>query len=331
MDYLGSKESVLPWIRRFVPEPNRGTVFIDGCSGTGSVSRMAAQMGYSVVSVDNLDFSKVACEGSIGVGENDLKLADDVRRKLNNLSGTEGYFYRNFSEHAGRPFFTNSNAARLDEMRQAIDEMGLEGKLRSHILYCLLKGMSRSCNSAGTHVSHLKEFKPVAKADLMIRPEQTVKGECVAYRDDLLHFISSKKYLEKVLYIDPPINERQYCNYYHLYDSLVLYDDPVTTSMSGKRDMTGRKSDFSSKHKAFDYLRNIISSTRATDVFTSYNSDGILRFEELDQALSQLSDELSVHIKVVKRYRADDNFARNYNRSILREYLFHVKKKGSIL
>ena len=68
MDYIGSKEKLNSWIFSHIDKQIKpGSIFLDACSGSGSVSRAAAIKGYSVIANDNMVFSSHLIMGSIGV------------------------------------------------------------------------------------------------------------------------------------------------------------------------------------------------------------------------------------------------------------------------
>ena len=60
MRFIGSKARVLPFIRKVMEEhdiKNQNGTFCDIFAGTASVAKMAKEMGFSVISNDNLYFS----------------------------------------------------------------------------------------------------------------------------------------------------------------------------------------------------------------------------------------------------------------------------------
>ena len=61
-----------------------------------------------------------------------------------------------------------------------------------------------------------------------------------AFNRDILSLLTNSKfrdtYRENILYIDPPYNERQYGPNYHIYETLIRYDDPVIKGKTGLRD-----------------------------------------------------------------------------------------------
>ena len=128
MDYIGSKVKLNDWlfeiIKNATGEPKNKT-FLDACSGSGAVSRYAAQLGYQVISNDLMRFPSVIANGSIGLTDAQLKKATEEMEKLNKLRGISGYFYSNFCDESIPPrlYFTAYNAKRIDRVRKEIDSV----------------------------------------------------------------------------------------------------------------------------------------------------------------------------------------------------------------
>jgi len=190
-------------------------------------------------------------------------------------------------------------------------------------MYALLEAMSRVSNVAGTHGAFLKKFKKRALDFLTVRKEKVVFGTARAITGNLIDVLKNNSF--DLIYIDPPYNERQYAPNYHLYESLVLYDDPEIHGKTGLRnDNHQKKSDFCSKNLFSDFLLNILSLANCP-VYLSYSSDGLMSRDEIEELVFQCDvPSLSVHVLPQKRYKADNN--RVYNDSFLKEFLIEISR-----
>lgn len=328
MDYLGSKEKLNRWIFERVAEyAEPGTIFLDACAGSGSTSRFAASLGLQVIACDILHFPMHLVQGSIGVDHLRSKAECHIK-EMNGLQGVHGFLTEEYSEAGSgenkpRLYFTAENAMKLDACRQYIESVRDE-RMRSVLLYCLIEAMSRVSNTAGTFGAYLKQFKERAKASLVVRLEQTFQGKAVGFCGDVRKWVMSPDYTFKprVIYIDPPYNNRQYAPNYHLYETLVLYDDPEIGGKTGLRKdwLTAAKSDFCNPAKFGLALTSIAHCSGADFLFLSYSSDGLMTAEQIAQELP--SWPCILHKRKQRRYKADNG--RTNRDDELYEYLFEI-------
>ena len=299
--------------------PSKDAVFMDGCSGSGVVSRFAAQRGYAVVANDLMKFPKALANGSIGLTETQKAQVKYAIEELNKLGDKEGFFFHNFTTPT--KYFTNENAKRIDDIRCGINLISDE-KVRDCLLYCGIEALSRVSNTAGTHGAYLKKFKSRAKEPFMLRMEELTDGIVEAYSEDLLDLLEKYK-KEEILYIDPPYNSRQYGNNYHLYETFVRYDNPKLVGKTKLRDgwQTESGSEFCSRKNCLEFLKKVVEATSAQHIFVSYSSDGLLTKDEVCATF-----KATVEQKDQRRYKADKNGNRTYSTKPLFEYLFHIKK-----
>lgn len=338
MDYIGSKEKINEWIFGKIllqcSNNTNGIVFLDACSGSGSVSRYAAKLGFDVISNDIMKFPGHITNGSIGIDGYVKETAPAILNKLNQLNGVEGFFYKNYSEDAGRFYFTNENAKKLDAIRLYIENLECgDLKLRDYLLYCSLEAMSRVSNTTGVQAAFLKEYKDRARRAIELRLEQISPGKIRAFSSDILSLLKSNKFrssfTEEILYIDPPYNERQYGPNYHLYETFVKYDEPIIYGKTGLRDWKNEnKSPFCSKATCLNFTKDVIENTTAKHIFISYSSDGLIPIIEFQDYLflNGICNSLTVHSMIQKRYKSDSSVDRNYNENILKEYLIEVNR-----
>lgn len=342
MDFIGSKQKLNNWMFSHIDRSTRElnidkpVVFLDACSGSGSTSFYAAESGYSVISNDIMEFPSHIIRGGTGMSENNINVARDHIRVMNDLPTIDGFFLNNYSASAGRLYFTDNNASKIDACRKYIDTLH-DATIKSYLIYCLLEAMSRVCNTTGVHGAFLKTLKDRAKSDILIKMEKYIFSTDVSvYTDDILNLLNRDDFRnnhhEDILYIDPPYNSRQYGPNYHLYETLAKYDNPeIKTKVTGLRDWQNEsKSDFCSKKKWENFTKSIIESTSAKVVFMSYSRDGLLTVAEIEEliAIHNLGD-LSIHCKPYPRYRSDKkDSGRSFDDSFHSEYLFEITKKS---
>lgn len=331
MDYIGSKSKLNDWIfsilYKYIEFSNKDLCFLDACAGTGSVSEYAAKLGFNkIVSNDLMNYSYCVTYAKLNMNLDLVPEAIHHIQTMNSIEPVEGFFLKNYSESGGRLYFTVDNAAMIDACRIYIDKI-LNPILKNYLLYCLLEAVSRISNTSGTYGAFLKKIKPRALARLELKLETffTAKNS-VVFQEDILTLLKGNfRFKEDIIYIDPPYNERQYGANYHIYETLIKYDNPNIKGITGLRDWTKEsKSDFCTKMSCLSFLEEIIINTRAELILLSYSSDGLMSKEEVISMVEKMNKyEIIPYEKEYKRYKADNE--RNNRNDILYEYLFVFK------
>lgn len=300
------------------------------------MSIYASNLGFNVVSNDLMYFSKYMVEGSVNLPKSKIRDSMTHINIINNLTGVEGFFFKNYSESAGRLFFTDHNAKKIDASMMYIEEIADEA-IKNYLLFCLLEAVSKVSNTMGVYAAFKKEFKKSALNDLVLITEKSNgKHNAATHTGDIMELLKNKTIKEDILYIDPPYNNRQYGSNYHIYETVVRNDNPKIKivkneeSKAGLRDdwITEYSSDFCKKDKVRELLKNIIKETTAEYIYISYNSDGLLNLSDFELLfLNELSlENMTIHMKSHVRYTSDNNPEKNYNNSCLREYLIEIIK-----
>jgi len=345
MDYIGSKAKLLDWmfghISRHLAElgidPKTST-FMDACAGSGAVSIYAAEYGFQeIVATDLLSFPAHIIHGKLGLDVSRNDEANEHIRRMNNLDPLHGFFSEHYSSEdtedtedpEKRLYFTLKNGHCIDACRAYIDTV-TDPVMRSFLLCCLLEALSRVCNTAGVHGAFLKKFKERAREEFTVKNESISEAhpKCRVFNQDILTLLEnrSEDIQEDVLYIDPPYTERQYAPNYHLYETLVLADDPQIRGKTGLRDWESAKSTFCSKSDIEDFFWRVLKASKAKLVVVSYSSDGLLSLGELESLLMDALrvDVVEVQSRLQKRFKADNS--RQNRQDTLREYLLFAPR-----
>src|SRR5690348_14496824 len=139
MRYIGSKTATLPWLEGFVARmaPD-ATSICDPFAGTCTVSRHFKRLGFRIFTGDVLSLSHAMQVATIGLNRRpdfrSLSTLHPIRSRresttlqrvfahLNALEPEKGYLSRHFSRAAGRMFFTDANAMKIDAIRARISD-----------------------------------------------------------------------------------------------------------------------------------------------------------------------------------------------------------------
>ncbi len=355
MYYIGSKQYLLPFIdeciNKIVPIEKSHMTFCDLFAGTGIVGTHFKKKGCKIIANDIQYYSYVLNKQYI---ENHKPLtfsglchiipeltsftkpvekANCVCKYLSNIEGVDGFIYKNYckggtvGDEYERLYFTDENGKKCDAIRTVINQW-LNDKIITEneyyfLLATLIENIDKVANTASVYGAFLKRIKRPAQKPLIMRPaEQIINSQehdvyCKP-ANDLIKDIKAD-----ILYLDPPYNERQYSAYYHLLETIAKYDSPTLHGKTGLRDYSSQKSDFCVKSKVKEAFEDIILTADVKYIFLSYNNEGLMTFEEIENIMSKRG-QYGRFEREYSRFKADKTGARNHKAESTIEYLHWV-------
>lgn len=288
--YLGSKRLLVPAILGAVRAvPGTATV-LDLFAGTSRVGMALKGAGYRVIANDHNAYAAVLARCYVAADREEL-LAGATRlvRELDALPGRPGYFTETFCVRSR--FFQPKNGERVDAIREAIAAKGLAPELEAVLLVSLMEAADRVDSTTGVQMAYLKDWAPRAFNDLELRVPELVprarhgKGE--AHALDALDAAGLAEV--DVAYLDPPYNQHSYLGNYHVWESLVRWDQPATYGVACKRtDCRTRRSAFNSRRGFVAALRELVGRLRARAIVVSFNDEGYVARAEMEALLGEL-------------------------------------------
>lgn len=338
--YLGSKARIVHSILAAIGDPDRDTTrFVDVFAGTGVVSRQAALRGWRVLANDHLHSAAILTTAHL-LSDEDVEFGrwggyDGALAELNATPPREGFVLREYapsglsaSGHI-RMYFNAENARRIDGMRQVITEWNDAGFLTErerHLLIAdLLVAANAVANTAGTYGCYLSKW-----ASNAVRP---VKLEARSLLRTSVDFqVSSGDAWElttgpeEVVYLDPPYTKRQYAAYYHLMETIALYDAPTVGGVTGLREWESKASPFCYKRRALAAFESLIDQQQARRVFVSYSSEGHVELEDLTAALQRRGSVIQHSLGQIGRYRS--NAVAAVNGAAVGEVLVELRRES---
>lgn len=302
--YLGSKRRLIPWIMETIKTncPKALSV-LDLFSGTSRVGFALKEQGYSVEANDHNRFAFHLAHCYLETNIDDIP-SDfiSIMHHLNNLPGKDGFFTENYC-HKAR-FFHPDNGRKIDAIRQEIDRLEINANLRSVLLVSLMEAADRIDSTCGLQMAYLKAWAKRAEQPLIMRmprllpkrPDQRCRAHCL----DALEAV--KQLRCDVAYLDPPYNQHSYRGNYHIWETLVRNDNPQVYGKAFKRtDCKTQKSDFNSKRKFKSTLTTVLEGLQSKYIVVSFNDEGFIGKEELEDLLSTFGPVLVFDINY-KRY-----------------------------
>lgn len=338
MRYLGNKESIKERIVQLLGERGllqKGLVYFDAFCGTGSVS-YALKDYYRIIINDILKSCTTYAKARlIGESISFSSCGFNPFDVLDNGNIEKGFFYKNYSPGGSdRKYFTPQNAGRIDYIRQRIQEWYDDGVMDenqyTYLLGCLLEAVSKVANTAGVYGAYLKEWDSRAKNSIVFAPifeenlfEDSSQTDVTVYNDRIENIIKDVDC--DILYLDPPYTQNQYGTQYHLLETLVLYDNPSISKVTGSRPVTPLRSEWSRKYNAHILLDYVMAKTKAKYILMSYNNDGFMSKDFIESSFKRYGKEETYQCLTIDYKKYNNKKCQGCDGHV--EYLFFVEKK----
>ena len=349
--YIGNKRALLPYIDAEVQAVReklggKKLVCADLFAGSGVVSRLLKQHAETLTVNDLETYSRILAECYLC--NRDAYPAEAVATALERLEAAlaqpvEGLVANQYAprddqniQSGERVFYTRDNALRIDTYRAAIEREA--PALKSFLMGPLLYAASVHTNTGGVFKGFYKDSNTgIGKfggngANALSRilgaitlQEPVLSAfDCntVIYQEDV-NTLASKLPMQDLVYLDPPYNQHPYGSNYFMLNVIAENRLPGTLSkVSGIPD-TWNRSDYNKRTKALAAMEALVRDLMARYLLISYNSEGFISLEEMEQLLRKYGKVARREI-VYPTYRASRNLR---ERSIkVSEYLFVVEK-----
>jgi adenine-specific DNA-methyltransferase len=348
IEYIGSKRLLLDFVVGNIVRSigNVPHEIADVFSGTGVVSAAFKASGFSVSANDHLSicFNLTAAVLLNDRAPSFSGLPTEITNKsespylsvlqfLNNCQVKEdGFVYKNYSPASldmvgfERRYFTEANAARIDTIRNYIEEWDelLSLQEKSLLLSDLVRAVSIVSNVAGTYGCYLKKWKNRALEAIILRQSAFVIGRNEGHTVTSIDAHQAlKNKSTPIVYADPPYTKRQYAAYYHVLETIVRNDRPAISGSTGLRNWATHSSDFCYKRKAEGALENLVKASDCSDFFLSYNEDGQISHNRILDLLNDYG-EASFSELNLKRYKSSNL---PHKGPTVAERLYHLRFK----
>lgn len=297
--YLGSKRLLVDDIVQIVKSfPEAQSVF-DVFAGTSRVGHALKKAGYQVVANDHNAYAHCLATTYVQADRQEhLIEASDLVSKYNALPGARGYFTDNFCEQAR--FFQPKNGERIDAIRDKIDRDQLSPELKAIMLTSLMEAADRVDSTTGVQMAYLKQWAKRSSNDLVLRVPELLPGKGLALQLEAED--AAREVTADIAYLDPPYNQHSYLGNYHVWESLVTWDQPEVYGIARKRlDCRTRKSSFNSKARFLNSMQSLVNALQAKTLIVSFSDEGFLTPNELENILSVKGEVLTLS-RDYKRY-----------------------------
>ncbi len=280
--YLGSKRVLVARIAKAIEASGARTV-LDLFSGTSRVGHALKRAGFEVTANDHNSYAHTLARCYVEADRD--AIADEVTAllaELSELPGKPGYFTKTFCE-ASR-YVHPKNGARVDAIRDAIEARDLSRSVKAVALTSLMEATDRVDSTTGVQMAYLKQWAKRAHNDLTLRFPDVVPGPGRAVQ---LEAREAAAIPVDVAYLDPPYNQHSYLGNYHVWETLVRWDEPEHYGIACKRiDCRERKSDFNSKRRFLAALTDVVKNVAAETLVVSFSNEGYIARDAMEELLS---------------------------------------------
>ena len=325
LDYIGSKKSLLDKLDKVFEKLNitENTTFGDLFAGTGSVAYFVSKKyNANVISNDLLYFSYIFNKAKLSkYTKKDIAVINSKIDEYNKLKPIKSFVTESFSPPS-RMYFTTNNAMKIDAIRTKLNvDLGkkqLTNKQYIYLLASLLSAINKISNVSVVYAAYLKEFKSSAMETLKLEElnhEDTVRKTATVYNKDIKSIYSNYHNFD-VVYLDPPYNNRQYGDNYHVLETVAKYNNFNLHGITGLPNNI-QKSKFASKTDVELEFKNLIDSIKTRVLILSYNSEGLLSKNFILKELTKKGVTNLISFRY-KKFKAQQNVDKHY----IREYIF---------
>ena len=271
--YTGSKYKLLSRISEIVKNycPGQNS-FTDIFAGTGVVTAELLHH-FKEININDLLFSNDVIYRSFFLNKrHSNKKLLEFRDQVNSLNAdklSDNYFSKNFSEK----YYSEKDSKLIGHIRELIQSASdFSDHEKTILLASLIYSADKASNTVGHYDAYIKNKVIKDKFEFKLIKPIEHKTKINIFREDANNLV--KKLKSDITYIDPPYNSRQYSRFYHLLETLTVWDKPKLEGVALKRP-SENMSDYCriSATKVFeDLIQNIQSNYLLVSYNNTYNS-----------------------------------------------------------
>lgn len=303
--YIGSKRALLPAVLDALDDGRGPTRALDAFSGTARVGHALKARGYAVTANDHNAYAATLARCYLEAdAERHGAQAAELIAALNALPPRAGWFTQTYCVDSR--YLQPHNGEKVDAVREAIAAWALEPALEAIALTALVEAADRVDSTVGVQMAYLKQWAPRSFGPLTLRVPALLPAAaagpgqalCLEAEDAV------RQAKAEVVYLDPPYNQHKYLGNYHVWESLVRWDQPEVYGTAKKRvDCRSRSSAFNRRRTFLPALTALIDAAcaHARLVVLSLSAEGFATAAELE-ALLGARGRLEVRSLEHKRY-----------------------------
>ena len=286
--YIGSKRALLPWIVEtieIIRTVETVNTVVDLFSGSARVGHALKAKGFEVTANDINSYAFVLARALIEADARkyDQPYISKILKELMEVEPVFGWFTKTYCENA--KYFQPKNGAKIEAIREEIEKKySSDTLLKDILLTSLILAADKVDSTTGIQMAYLKDWAPRAQNDLRLEYPPLLPGEGKAFQGDAIEMAGQLN--ADIFYLDPPYNQHSYLGNYHIWETLVKWDNPQTYGVAQKRiDVKERKSPFNSKRKSKQAITTVLNKIKAEHIVLSFSNEGFFTLEEIENML----------------------------------------------
>ena len=297
--YIGSKRTLIPQLQAAFTDLPSGSRVLDLFTGTSRVAQGLKQLGLSVHANDHNRYAWMNARCYIEVDRAAwLAQAKELIAQLSSTAPAAGWFTEHYCQSAR--FFHPDNGAKIEAIRNQIDQLKLGPELRAIALVSLMEAADRVDSTVGVQMAFLKQWAGRANKPLQLRVPELQAGQGSASCMEAVECAGG--FEGSAAYLDPPYNQHNYRANYHIWETLIHWDCPEVYGIVNKRmDCREKKSDFNSKVRIKAAFEAVIAALDVERIVVSFSDEGFLTKGTIEDVLSAQGHVCTVDIDY-KRY-----------------------------
>jgi adenine-specific DNA-methyltransferase len=290
--YLGSKRLLVPALGAMAAGLGARTA-VDLFAGTTRVAQEFKRRGIHTTASDRATYTGVlaACYIATDARQVDRAALAGILADLQDTTPVRGYVTETFCERAR--YFQPKNGMRIDAIRQRIEDEYSGTAWYPILLTSLLEAADRVDSTTGIQMAYLKSWARRSGRDLELRAPVLLDGPGAVVVGDVMDTVDTLPAAD-LYYVDPPYNQHRYFANYHVWETLVRWDEPDHYGVACKRvdvrdDAT--RSVFNSKRTMPAALADLFSRIRSEVVIVSYNDEAWITVDQMERSLREAGHE----------------------------------------
>lgn len=256
---------------------------LDMFTGTTRIAKEFKRSGTYVTAVDTARYSSVFANCHIGIDrdEVDLEALESALYYLEQKPGYSGYFTEVFCNKSH--FFQPFNGEKIDAIRDAIRDEFTGTPIHDILLTSLIYAADRVDSTVGLQMAYIKKWAPRSYKPLELKVPELLPGKGRVVKADACEVAGELGEVD-LAYLDPPYNQHRYYTNYHIWETLVAWDNPDCYGVACKRVDSRDDSSKSVFNKAGEMpqaLAHVISALKTKIIILSYNNEAWISLEDL--------------------------------------------------
>lgn len=346
--YMGSKKKLIPFIFQAL-EGQKIDKVVDLFTGTTRVAQAFRRAGSQVTAVDLSEASN--CYSALFLEMDDTSILQPYLDTMNSLEGYEGWFTENYhgdqteDERGDSRFMQYKNTIKIDAARDYVESLDVDDTIKRALVGCILFAIPTVDNTIGQQQAYLKEWCTRSYKDIKFTIPGEIQGpkgstRVISCFDEELSLIDAD-----LVYLDPPYSKNVwYPSYYHIYDSVAIWDKPETVGKAKRRIDRSSEGKKQGVEDTYIYENNLWYKDDQTEAFNkvldlfprsnfliSYSSDSALSKYQMMKLLAKYGevtfysvDHKTNVLGVVGSSKAGQKIITPKGK--VKEYLFIVKR-----